>query len=111
MSSEETAKIMADLRVQFPEPGFELVPLELRMGLFVLRNPTHMEHMMAKKMVMDDAQKHLSSHNLFNATCVYPSKDVVTQKLNRWPGMVSQVAVQKALAYLSGATDELESKS
>jgi hypothetical protein len=111
MDQSDIDKVMAELRAKYPAPDFELVPLDLRMGLFVLRNPSHAEHMIVKKMAMDEAQQHLAAGNSFAMTCVYPDKAEVARAVQRWPGMVSQPRVQRALAYLSGATDELEGKS
>jgi hypothetical protein len=111
MDQADIDKVMAELRAKYPAPDFELVPLDLRMGLFVLRNPSHAEHMIAKKMAMNEAEQHLAARNSFVMTCVHPDKVALERAVNRWPGMVSQPKVQRALAYLSGATDELEGKS
>ena len=110
MDQEAIDKVVADLRPKFPEPDYELVPLETRAGLFVLRNPSHQEYMMFRKQVGDDTQAHLASPNLFTMTCVYPDRESVGRAIKRWPGMVSQAKVQRALSYLSGMTDELEGK-
>jgi hypothetical protein len=102
--------LMAELRVKYPEPGFELVPLDLRVGFFVLRNPTHQEHMMYKKQLMDEGSQAVASHNLFMSTCVYPERAETQKALNRWSGITMHDKVQKAFRYLSGASDSLEGK-
>jgi hypothetical protein len=110
MDQEDIDKVVAELRQKYKEPEYELVPLDLRMGLFVLRNPSHQEFMMYRKQGMDDDQKHLASFNLFAATCVYPDRAELQRAMARWPGLVGSPRVQRALGYLSGTTDDLEGK-
>lgn len=103
-------KTMAELRAKFPEPHFELLQIDIRAGFFVLRNPSHQEHMMYKKMLMDDGQQHIAANNLFVSTCVYPDNAAVQAAVKRWPGILMHEKVQKAFRYLSGASDTLEGK-
>jgi hypothetical protein len=102
--------VMADLRARFPEASYDLVPVQTRPALFVLRNPSHPEHTRFRKEAQSDDMKHVASENLFVATCVYPEREQVTPLLRRYPGLITNGKIQRALAYLSGAVDELEGK-
>ena len=108
--AEAREKLLAELRAKFPEPGYELVPIDIRAGFFVLRNPTHQEHMMYKKQLMDEGQQHIAANNLFVATCVYPASAEAQAAVKRFPGILMHEKVQKAFRYLSGASDTLEGK-
>jgi len=102
--------VRAELRTKYPEPAYELRAVQLRMGLIVLRNPSHPEHQMYKQQILDEAQRHVASENLLTMTTVYPSRVAIEGLCRRYPGMVSNPRIQKAMAYLSGATDEAEGK-
>ena len=111
MDQQDIDKVVAELRAKYPEPGYELVPLDLgRIGLFVLRNPTSQEHNFYMKQAIDEGQQAMASPNLFVSTCVYPEKPAVQQAMARWPGFVRRSSVQRAMAYLSGAAEVLEGK-
>ncbi len=110
MDQANIENVMAELRQKYTAPDYELVPLELRMGLFVLRNPTHQEFMLYRKQAMNENEQHLASPNLFASTCIYPDKAALQRAMARWPGMAAAPKVQKALAYLAGTTDDLEGK-
>lgn len=110
MEQEAIDKVMAELRQKYPVSDYDLVPLELRAGLFVLRNPSHQEHMLYKKMILDEGQQHMASQNIFVPTCVYPDQGEVLRALKRYPGLLMNKKVQQAISYLSGATDTLEGK-
>ena len=101
---------MTELRARYPEPNFELVQIDIRAGFFVLRNPSHQEHMMYKKMLMDETQQAVAANNLFVPTCVYPGPAEAQAALKRWPGILMHEKVQRAFRYLSGASDTLEGK-
>lgn len=106
----DVEKVMADLRVKYPTPAFELRAVTLRMGTFVLRNPSHAEHQMFKRQVIDEESRHVASENLFVNTCVYPETAIVQATMQRYPGFIANRAVQKVMSYLSGSTDEIEGK-
>jgi hypothetical protein len=111
MDQEAIDKVVAELRTKFPEGAYDLVAIDARAGLFVLRNPAHNEHMLYKKMILDESQQAIASHNLFVATCVYPEPSLVQAALKRFPGLLMHDKVQKAFRFLSGQSDTLEGKS
>jgi hypothetical protein len=85
--------------------------VEIRAGLFVLRNPSAAEHKMFRTQVLDDETKGIATTNLFVNTCVYPDRQAVSAALARFPGILANPKIQRALAYLSGQSDTLEGKS
>ena len=92
MDQDAIDKVVAELRAKFPEGAYDLVSLDIRAGLFVLRNPAHNEHMLYKKMILDESQQAIASHNLFVATCVYPEPSLVQAALKRFPVRLTRLA-------------------
>jgi|SRR5580658_4001144 hypothetical protein len=111
MADVDVDAVLADLRTKFPSPEFELRAVQLRMGLIVLRNPSHAEHQMYKKQILDDDARAVASENHLMMTAVYPDNASMQRLTKRYPGLVSNVKVQRAMAYLSGQTDESEGKN
>jgi len=107
----EDEALLASLREKYPPPAYELQLLRVdkRVGApLVLRNPNAAEYGIYLRTLADETSKHVATHNLFASVCVHPAN--IGAVLERLPGLLHNKAVQRALAYLAGATNEAEGK-
>lgn len=109
--SDPVAAIVADCRAKYPNPQIELVSVQTRVSLFVLRSPTAQEHRVFMASLRDDAMKGEATRNLFVTMCVYPEPIAVTSLVDRYGGVLAHPKVQNAIAWLTGQADELQGKS
>jgi hypothetical protein len=108
--AEDTEAIVAACRAKHPAPC-ELVSVQTRVGLFVLRSPTTAEHRQFQSGLRDDNMKSEAFRNLFVAICVYPERAETTAKLDAFGGVLAHAKVQNAVGWLTGQLDELLGKS
>lgn len=108
----DTDTVLAELRTKFPEGTNDLVPIEFRGLLFVLRNPSSGEYKRFLAEANDTASgmSGVATHNLFVATCVYPERPAVETALKRYPGLLQNPKVQGAIKYLCGQADDIAGK-
>jgi len=102
--------VVAECRAKFPDPKIELVSVQTRVGLFVLRSPTMFEHRAFLSGVRDDNTRPEAFRNLFATICVYPPPSEVTSLLDRFGGVLAHPKVQNAVSFLTGQADELLGK-
>jgi hypothetical protein len=103
--------IVAEARAKFPAAQVEIVSVKTRVGLFVLRSPTTVEHRRFQSEVRDDVQRAEAFRNLFCTIAIYPTAAEVTSSLDRFGGLLAHPKVQNAVAWLTGQADELQGKS
>lgn len=104
-------KIVAECRAKFPDARIELVSVQTRVGLFVLRSPSMIEHRAFLQSLRDDAMRGEATRNLFATICVYPSPTEAAALLDRFGGVLSHPKVQNAIAWLTGQADDLLGKA
>lgn len=96
-----------------PAPA-ELVKVEgLQPGDIVLRNPTGAEHQAFNATYWGaegELGKPAAYNNALVMQCVFPDRAVLLTWLKRWPALPTHNRVIRALMYLSGQIDSLESK-
>jgi hypothetical protein len=111
MAAVDVESVLAELKTKYPEPDYELVPVKMeRVGLLVLRNPSHAEDVMLRKQVSMEGAGGSATENLFVRTCVYPSAAEVQRLVLRYPALVRNEKIQRAMGYLSGQLEALEGK-
>lgn len=108
---EDVEAIVKECREKFPSPQVELVSVQTRPSLFVLRSPTSAEHRRFQAEVRDDAMRSEAMRNLFVTICVYPAAPVVAGLLDRFGGLLAHAKIQNAVSWLTGQADELLGKS
>ena len=107
---DETA-VVAECRARFPDSRIELVSVQTRVGLFVLRSPSLTEFRAYQLSLRDDAMRGEAARNLFATICAYPAPVEVASLLDRWGGLISHPKIQNALGWLVGQQDELLGKA
>jgi hypothetical protein len=108
-TSAEDETLLAPLRAKYPNAELQLLRIDKRVGPVVLRTPTVVEYTAYTRSLADDNSRHVAGHNLFVSVCVHPANP--GSILERFPGFLHNKSVQRALAYLAGATSESEGKS
>lgn len=111
MAEVDTEAVVRDCRAKFPDARIELVSVQTRVGLFVLRSPSMIEHRAFLAALRDDAMRSEATRNLFATICVYPAAAEVSAVLDRWGGVLAHPKVQNAIAWLTGQADELLGKA
>lgn len=107
----DEAAILTECRTRFPDPKVELVSIQTRVALFVLRSPTMFEHRAFMAQVRDDVLRGEATRNLFATICVYPAPSEVTAKLDAYGGLLAHPKIQNAIQWLTGQADELLGKA
>jgi hypothetical protein len=108
--AEDTEAIVAACRAKHPAPC-ELVSVQTRVGLFVLRSPTTAEHRRFQAEIRDDTMKGEAMRNFFVTICAYPERVELTSRLDTFPGVLAHAKLQNAVGWLTGQLDELLGKS
>ena len=107
-TSAEDEALLAPIRAKWPKSELQLLRTDKRVGPVVLRTPSAAEYTVYTRALADDNSRHVAGHNLFVTVCVHPPNPETI--LDRFPGFLHNKSVQRALAYLAGATSEAEGK-
>lgn len=105
-----TSEELEALKAKYPEPQFELLTLNLRVGDIVLRNPSEQEYALFTMTISNDSTRATAFPNLLAVCCVFPEASALAALRARYPGLVRNPKVLSGLQMLAGAADELEGK-